>query len=271
MATMGNVILILAAAILLAFAGVTGYAAALMIRRPPSALYEARTRQSGFVPLSQIPKRQIALFLATEDSRFYTHCGFDIEFIRNALRKNISAKRIVYGGSTITQQLAKNLYFRFTHSYLRKAAELLITLTMERTLGKDRILEFYLNIIYFGNGTYGISEAARFYFGKPVSGLSLNQMLILACIPAVPTRGNPIQHPEVFERVRNKRLDRMVKGDDPIITPEEAEAILACDVKCLDPELRKPDDFTQNYPQTIPLINERYGPFSQAEQSSHRG
>ena len=266
-----NVILILAAAILLVFAGVAGYAAALMIRRPPSALYQARTRQSDFVPLSQIPDRQIVLFLETEDSVFYTHCGFDIEDIRDAVRMNFSARRIVYGGSTITQQLAKNLYFRFTHSYLRKAAELLITLTMERMLRKDRILEFYLNIIYFGNGVYGISDAAHFYFGKHVSELSLNQMLILACIPAVPTRGNPIQHPEVFERVRNRHLRRLIKGKKPIIAPEDAAVIFASDANCLDPELRKPDDFTQNYPQTIPLINERFGPFAQVEQTSHRG
>ena len=96
-------LLILAAAILLVFVGVTGYAVALMIRRPPSALYEARTRQSDFVPLSQIPERQIALFLNTEDGRFYTHRGFDVGLSRKALRKNFRAKRIVCGGSTITQ------------------------------------------------------------------------------------------------------------------------------------------------------------------------
>lgn len=120
---------------------------------------------------------------------------------------NYQAKKIVYGGSTITQQLAKNLYFRFTHNYLRKASEALIALLMERKLGKERILEMYANIIYFGNGVYGISDAVRFYFSKPVSDLTLNQMFMLACLPAIPTRGNPIQYPEVFERVRNRRLN----------------------------------------------------------------
>ena len=96
-------------------------------------------------------------------------------------------------------------------------------------------------------------------------------MLILSCIPAVATRGNPIQHPEVFERVRNKHLRRMIQGKRPIIAPEDAAVIFACDANCLDPDLRKPDDFTQSYPQTIPLINERFGPFSQGEQTSHRG
>ena len=123
---------------------------------------------------------------------------------------------------------------------------------MEHSLGKDRILEFYLNIIYFGNGIYGISNAAPFYFSRPLSDLTLNQMLILACIPAVPTRGNPIQHPKVFQRVRDRHLARMIKGEKPIIAPAEAEAIYACDADCLDPELKKPDDFTRNFPQTIP-------------------
>ena len=258
----GKLILILIAAVLLIPAGVAGYAFVLIIRRPPTALYEARTRQPDFIPLAQIPKRQIELVLGLEDNYFYTHPGYDIDCIRKAMKKNSKSKRIVMGGSTITQQLAKNLYFRFNHNYLRKASEFLIALVLERRLGKDRILEMYLNIIYFGNGIYGISEAARFYFNKHVSGLNLNQMLILACIPAAPTRGNPIQHPDVFERIRNKRLDRLTPGKRPLITPAEAEEIRARDSSCLDPELKEPDEMTRNFPQTIPLINERFGPYA---------
>ena len=174
---------------------------------------------------------------------------------------NIGAGHIVYGGSTITQQLAKNLYFRFTHSYIRKAAELMISLVLERQLGKNRILELYLNIIYFGNGIYGISDAAHFYFDKPLADLSLNQMLMLAVIPAIPTRGNPLQHPDVYERVRNKRLMLLLNGKPPLISREEAAAIQALGSDCLDPELRENDEYTRSYPQTIPLINERFGPF----------
>ena len=262
----GKIILFLVAATLLAFAGVAVYAAVLMIRRPPRALYKARTREPDFIPLSQIPERQVQLILQTEDSNFYSHRGYDIEDIRDAWIMNSKAKKIIYGGSTITQQLAKNLYFRFTHSYLRKATELLIALWLEHSLGKDRILEFYLNIIYFGNGIYGISNTAPFYFSRPLSDLTLNQMLILACIPAVPTRGNPIQHPKVFQRVRDRHLARMIKGEKPIIAPAEAEVIYACNADCLDPELKKPDDFTRNFPQTIPLINERFGPFTEDQE-----
>lgn len=153
------------------------------------------------------------------------------------------------------------MYLRFTRTYLRKAVEVLIALALEHRLGKARILELYVNIIYYGFGIYGIANAARFYFDKPVSDLSLNQMVMLAIIPSVATAGNPIQHPEVFERVRNKRLVLFAEDDPPLISPGEAEDIRARGAACLDPELRKPDGFTRSYPQTIPMINERYGPF----------
>ena len=254
-------ILIILALMLLFCAGVACYAIALMKKRPPLALYERRTRQPDFIPLSRIPKRQVDLLVKLEDSNFYTHRGYDVEDIRDALQMNLKAGHIVYGGSSITQQLAKNLYFRFMHSFIRKAAEFIIALALERQLGKDRILELYINIIYFGNGIYGISDAARFYFDKPLSNLDLNQMLILAVIPTIPTKGNPIQYPEVFERVRNKRIKYLANGKSPLISREEAAAIQAHGSDALDPELRKNDDFTRSYPQTVPLINERFGPF----------
>ena len=223
-------------------------------------LYSQRSGQPDFQPLDQIPPRLIELIIAKEDPHFYTHPGYDIVFIRKAWQSNFREKQIVKGGSTISQQLARNLYLRFNKSYLRKMVELLITLNLERALGKDRILELYINIIYFGNGTYGVCEAAQFYFHKAVSDLSLNQMVILTVIPPAPTAGNPIQHPEVFERMRNNFLKYASEGGDPVISLADADAIRANSAECLDPELREQDDFTRNYPQTIPLINERFGP-----------
>ena len=261
--TVWTVLLALLGACLLLFAGIWVYALVLMKKRPPLALYEARKREADYLPLSAVPARQTELLVEMEDSDFYTHRGVDPGEIRCAIHLNFGAKKIVYGGSTITMQLAKNLYFRFTHNYLRKTAEILIALALERKLGKERILDFYINIIYFGNGTYGLSEAARFYFSKPVSALTLNQMFLLACLPAIPTRGNPVQYPEVFERVRNRRLNYLLREKKkPLISQDEAVAIFANTASCLDPELRKPDDFTRSYPQTIPRINERYGRFA---------
>ena len=86
-------------------------------------------------------------------------------------------------------------------------------------------------------------------------------MVMLAIIPSVATAGNPIQHPEVFERVRNKRLVLFAEDDPPLISPGETEDIRARGAACLDPELRAPDDFTRSYPTTVPMINERFGPF----------
>ena len=229
-------------------------------------LLGARIAEDGqwrFPESDSVPYKFAVALIEFEDQYFTQHKGVNLFSLLRAVYGNIKSGKITSGGSTITMQLAKNLYFRFTHNYLRKTAEILIALALERKLGKERILDFYINIIYFGNGTYGLSEAARFYFSKPVSALTLNQMFLLACLPAIPTRGNPIQYPEVFERVRNKRLNYLLREKKkPLISQDEAAEIFANTASCLDPELRKPDEFTRSYPQTIPRINERFGRFA---------
>ena len=250
-----------AAATLLPPAGIIGRAFLMMKRRPIEELYETRKRQDDFVSLQDLPERLVQLIVESEDSGFYTHGAFCWEGIRDAIQINRNAGKIAVGGSTITQQLIKNLYFRFDHSYVRKALELVIALEAERKLGKDKVLELYLNIIYFGNGVYGVGDAARFYFGREPKDLTHNQMFILSILPVVPTRGNPIQHPAVFERFRDKRMKRFTNPHRPLFTEEEAALIYSYHADCLDPDLRKPDDFTDNYPQYITLTNERFGPF----------
>ena len=250
-----------AAVALLPCAGVIGRAFLLMRRRPIEKIYEVRAGQPDFVPLCDLPERLVRLTLESEDSEFYSHKGYSPEGIRDAVQINRRAREIATGGSTITQQLAKNLYFHFGHSYLRKASELLIALEAERKLGKDKILELYLNIIYYGNGVYGVGDAARFYFGKEPKDLSVNQMFILAILPVVPTRGNPIQHPEAFERFRDKRIKLLSSPKHAVITPEEADLIRSYHADRLDPDLRQADEFTDGYPQYITLTNERFGPF----------
>ena len=255
-------VLLIVTTALLACAGMAGYAFVLMRKRPLLALYESRRRQPDFLPIGQIPPWLIQLIVRQEDPNFYTHPGFDIEAIRKNWRTNKCEGRIVLGASTISQQLAKNLYLRFTRNYLRKTVELLIALALERRLGKTRILELYVNIIYYGFGIYGIANATRFYFDKSVSDLSFNQMVMLAIIPSAPTTGNPIQHPEVFERLRNGYLVRFTEEAPPLISRAQAEDILGRRATCLDPELRAPDDFTRSYPSVVPMINERFGPLS---------
>ena len=257
---MGTIIGIL----LLCFLLIILYARVLLWKRPVMKLYEQRRAQADFCPYSEIPERLIRYITLTEDKFFFKHNGYRRNAIKGAFKINRQAKTIITGGSTITQQLAKNLYFHFRKSYFRKAVELIITINIERKLDKEKILEFYLNIIYFGNGRYGITDAAQFYFSKPVSELSINQMFLLSCIPSAPTAGNPIQHPDVFIKIRNRWLDNI---DPEIIdiSNEEIETIASHPVEQLDPQLRENDDYTRNYSQTIVMTNERFGPFRRKE------
>ena len=232
-----------------------------MRRRPLEKLYATRAAQSDFVPLGELPERFLAIMVGSEDPAFYRHKGYNCDAIRHAARANRQAGEIVAGGSTITQQLAKNLYLHFHRTYARKAIELIIAREAERKLGKDKILELYLNVVYYGNGVYGIGDAARLYFGKEPKDLTPNQMLMLALLLIFPTKGNPIQYPEAYARLRDKNVAILSDPEHALFTEEEAEEIRSYRPDCLDPELRKPDAFTDSYPRYVPLTNERFGPF----------
>ena len=148
--------------------------------------------------------------LATEDSRFFSHHGIDpIAFIR-AIWVNIKAGRVVQGGSTITQQLAKNLFFSFDKSWMRKFKELLMAFQIETTFSKSSILEAYSNLAYFGNGAYGVGEASRKYFGKRSRDINLLQSAMLAGIVKSPNKYNPFNDKELAMDRAGVVLARMV-------------------------------------------------------------
>src|SRR5262245_19878752 len=128
-----------------------------------------------FVPLAQIPQALRDAVIATEDARFYSHYGVDPTGIGRAIYQNFRRGRIVEGGSTITQQLAKVLFLTPDKSLERKIKEAVLALELERRYSKDRILEMYLNQVYFGHGSYGVEAAARTYFGKSVSELTVRE------------------------------------------------------------------------------------------------
>lgn len=253
------ILLITAAVLLLGFLlGAGLYAFIPAKRRPIAAVYEKRKEQSDFCALGAIPKPMIRYLLLSEDEFFYEHRGVMPKAVKGAVKLNVRKNRIITGGSTITQQLVKNIYFSFEHSFFRKVAEIFLTFYAESVLGKDKILELYLNIIYYGNGIYGIGDAARFYFGKEIGDLSNNQFFILACIPQAPTAGNPVQHPQAFARCRDNKIKNLTKRN--VLSHEEAKEFLSHSSACLDPELRKNDAFTANFPQEIIMVNEKYGP-----------
>ena len=163
-----------------------------------------------FVPLAQIPKALREAIIATEDARFYSHYGVDPMGIARAVYQNFRRGRIVEGGSTITQQLAKVLFLTPDKSLERKLKEAVLALELERRYPKDRIIEMYLNQIYFGHGAFGVEAAARTFFGKSVTELSLAESTLLAGLPKAPSTYSPFEHPEAAKRRRATVLARMV-------------------------------------------------------------
>ena len=154
---------------------------AILRERDPRAKLQYR-----FVPYPRIAGTLKRAMIAAEDAKFVDHEGFDWDGIEVALEKNERRGRIVAGGSTITQQLAKNLFLTGTRSWLRKGEEAVITLMLEAMLDKRRIFELYLNVIEWGNGVFGAEAAAQRYFGVPASRLSTEQAARLAAMAPNP-------------------------------------------------------------------------------------
>ena len=168
---------------------------------------------SHYIPLEDIPQVMQDAILAMEDRWFYQHPGFNPIAILRAFYINFKAGRKIVGGSTITQQLAKNLFLTFEKTWTRKLEELVLALILEQRYTKDEILELYLNHIYFGEGSYGIEAAARTYFGKSARELNLVESALLAAIPRSPNAYDPYNNPDLARERRNIVLDRMVELD----------------------------------------------------------
>ncbi|RPE74823.1 penicillin-binding protein 1A [Vulcaniibacterium tengchongense] len=173
------------------------------------------------VEIEQVPERLKQAFIAIEDARFYQHHGVDYKGVARAvwLLLTTDDKRVP-GGSTITQQVARQFFLSSEYSYSRKLAEMLLAMRMERELSKDEIFELYLNKSFFGNRAYGVAAAAEFYYGKKLGELSLDEMASLAGIPKFPSSGNPLSNPERAKQRRDYILDRM--AELRFITPAEA-------------------------------------------------
>jgi len=174
------------------------------------------------VEIKGLPKHVPAAFLAIEDRRFYHHPGIDPVGITRAFMVNAKAHRTVQGGSTITQQLAKNAFLKPERSLRRKGQEAMIALWLELRLSKDEILSRYLSSIYFGDGVYGLGAAARHYFGKPPERLSIGEAAILAGIVKAPVDLDPVDHPQAAGRRARLVLNAMVETKG--ITAEQARS-----------------------------------------------
>lgn len=169
-----------------------------------TALMEARQQQARdadkpfrrtwtWMPLARIAPELQRAVIAAEDAKFFAHEGFDWDGLKEAAVKDLEAGKVTHGGSTITQQLAKNLYLSSERSFLRKAQEALITRALEHHLSKRRILELYLNVAEWGQGIFGAEAAAQHHFHKPASSLTEEEAAILAAILPSPRRYDPLR------------------------------------------------------------------------------
>ncbi|SHH05422.1 transglycosylase domain-containing protein [Virgibacillus chiguensis] len=169
--------------------------------------------------LDDIPEHVRDAFIAIEDRRFYDHQGVDFRSVFRAVYKDILAMQKVEGASTITQQLVKNLFLSHEKTWLRKTKEVMASVYLERTLPKERILELYLNEIYFGHGVYGIATAANYYFSKDVEDLSIAEGALLAGLAKAPNGYSPINYPEKAINRRNTVL--LAMKDIGVISEEQ--------------------------------------------------
>src|SRR6266487_6233786 len=176
------------------------------------------------VPLDKIPRHLVNAVIAIEDARFFEHRGLDFVGIARAAVTNLLSGRIRQGASTITQQLARSLFLSPKRDFERKVKEALLALEMEQMLGKEQILELYLNQIYFGHGAYGIQSAAQTYFGKNVGEVTLAEAAYLAGLPKGPADYSPYYHPEAAKRRHATVLKRMV--EERFIGADEADRAL---------------------------------------------
>jgi penicillin-binding protein 1A len=173
---------------------------------------------------SDIPEVVKTLYIASEDQRFFDHIGFDAAGMLRAVFINAKTQSVEQGGSTITQQLARNVYLSHEQSYNRKLSELLYSYQLEKNFTKEQIFEAYLNAIYFGNGTYGIGTAATYYFSRQIQELDLAELVFISAIPNNPMMYDPIKN-FTATKDRQERLLNLLYENGSITKSEMEEAI----------------------------------------------
>ncbi|MCE2687033.1 MAG: PBP1A family penicillin-binding protein [Rickettsiales bacterium] len=216
----------------------------LVIKKPTIELkYSNGNRLLGFgevyreqVTYYQLPKDLVNAVIATEDRRFFNHWGFDIIGIIRAMFVNQAAGKIVQGGSTITQQLAKMLFLDPERTFKRKVQEVLLALQLEQNFTKEQILSFYLNHAYFGSGNYGVANASKFYFNKEVEKLNLNDSAMLAGLLKAPSKLSPRNNPKLAKERREQVIRNLI--DEGYIKKDK--------LKFVNNEIEYQDDATQN-------------------------
>lgn len=184
---------------------------------------ETIRNDKDFVKFDELPSDYVTAVIDVEDHRFYDHNGIDIISIFRALINDIKALEVVEGGSTITQQLSKNMYFSQKQELVRKIAELFVTFDLEKNYSKKDIFELYVNTSYFGDGYYGIGQAAKGYLNKKPKDMTLLESTLLAGIPNAPSVYAPTKNPDLAVQRQKQVIQKMVKRGG--LTESEAEKL----------------------------------------------
>ena len=194
-------------------------------KTPLSEKIEEIHNKENYTKITDMPKIYLDAVISIEDHKFYKHHGINISSIVRAFLHDIKAKEFLEGGSTITEQLSKNMYFTQEKDLKRKVAEVFVTLDLEKNYTKNEILELYLNTSYFGNGYYTVSEASKGYFNKDAKDMIDSEATLLAGIPNAPSVYNPKENLKLAKERQKQVLDKMVKYKK--ITKETEEEILS--------------------------------------------
>ena len=216
-------LVILSITVLLVGKGYEMYSKAIKAMPLEEKVKEIKSR-ANYTELSEVPQTYINAVISVEDHRFYKHSGIDIIAIGRAVVNNIKTMSFAEGGSTITQQIAKNEYFTQEKKITRKIAEVFMAFKIEKNYDKDEILELYINTIYFGNGYYNIKDAAMGYFGKLPKDMTDSECIMLAGIPNAPSVYAPTENPDLAKQRQKQVMLKMIKYG--YLTEEEAEKIL---------------------------------------------
>ena len=179
--------------------------------KPLEEMVQEIRSQKSYTKISNIPDIYKDAVIAVEDHRYYDHKGIDIIAIGRALLNDIRARELVEGGSTITQQLAKNMYFTQDKTLTRKIAEVFMAKKIESNYNKEEILELYVNYIYYGSGYYDIKSASLGYFDKEPQDLTEGESIMLAGIPNAPSVYNPKVSPKLARERQKQVIDKMIK------------------------------------------------------------
>lgn len=215
-------VLVIAIACLIVREGYQMYEKA-MEEEPIAEKIKEMKEDKNYSSIKDLPEDYIHAVVAVEDHRFYQHKGIDPISIGRAIVTDIKAKALVEGGSTITQQVAKNVYFTQEKRLTRKIAEVFMTIQLEKNCSKEEILELYVNSSYFGDGYTGIKKACQGYFKKNPNEMNLSECTMLAGVPNAPSVYAPTKNAELAEQRQQQVIKKMVKYG--YLTQEEADRI----------------------------------------------